>query len=228
VGHQEKIGESMNQVQLIAYFTFLSLFNIYWYITYFLSIRRGFMEKTWGIPMVSLTLNLAWDISGSFLAPSPFAQKVANMGFMLCNLFITYQMFRYWRSDFKTMKGYEFYFFWFLAQVASFGIILVASKEMNDPLLVEVGYVDNFINSALFIAMLYRREGLLGQSIYIGISKFIGTSSVSAMWFIYAWPGTTAETMLFLIAGIAILDISYIVLYYRKAKELGIDVWRRW
>jgi hypothetical protein len=113
--------------------------------------------------------------------------------------------------------------------VGSFGIILVAMKEMNDPLLVEVGYVDNFINSALFIAMLYRRENLLGQSIYIGISKFIGTSAVSIMWFIYAWPGTTPETMYFLIAGIAILDISYIVLYYRKAQELGMkDVWRRW
>lgn len=228
MGHEETVGGAMNQVQLIAYFTFLAFFNIYWYITYFLAIRRGFIDKTWGIPMVSLTLNLAWDISGSFIAPSPFAQKIANMGFMLCNLFITYQMFRFWRSDFKNLKTDEFFLFWLLAQVGSFGIILVAMKEMNDPLLVEVGYVDNFINSALFIAMLYRREGLLGQSIYIAISKFIGTSSVSIMWFIYKWPGTTDETMWFLISGIAILDILYIVLYYRKAKELGIDVWRRW
>jgi hypothetical protein len=228
VGHEEKVGGRMTQVQLIAYFTFLAFFNIYWYITYFLAIRRGFIDKTWGIPMMSLTLNLAWDISGSFLFPSPFAQKVANTGFMLCNLFITYQMFRFWRSDFKNLKTWEFFLFWFLAQVASFGIIIVARGEMNDPLLVEVGYVDNFINSALFIAMLYRRENLLGQSIYIAISKFIGTSSVSIMWFIYKWPGTTEATMLFFIAGIAILDIAYILLYYRRAKELGIDVWRRW
>lgn len=217
-----------SQVKLIAYFTFLSLFNIYWYITYALVIRRGFLDKSWGIPLLSLPINLAWDISGSFLAPSPFEQKIANTGFMLCNLFITFQMFRYWRSTTKNLNGYEFFGFWTLAQFFSFALVLVAAQEMNDPLLVEVGYVDNFINSACFIGMLYWRENLQGQSIYIGLSKLIGTTSVSIMWFIFAWPGTTPATMYVLMGGIFLLDVLYIALYYQKAKALGFDVWRRW
>jgi hypothetical protein len=92
-----------------------------------------------------------------------------------------------------------------------------------------MGYVDNFINSALFIALFFRREGLLGQSIYIGLSKMLGTAAVSGMWLIFPWPGTD-ETLLmpFLIVGIFILDLSYVVLVYRRGREMGLDIFKRW
>ncbi|MDQ7026565.1 MAG: hypothetical protein Q9P44_13530, partial [Anaerolineae bacterium] len=142
---------------------------------------------------------------------------------------ITYQMFRYWRSDFKQLSSFSFFYFWGLAQVASFFIILIGSQELNDPLIIEMGYVDNFINSALFIAMFYRREKLQGQSIYIALSKMIGTAAVSGMWLIFPWPGTD-ETLLmpFLLTSIFVLDLTYTVLVYRQGREMGIDVWRRW
>jgi hypothetical protein len=137
-------------------------------------------------------------------------------------------LFRYWQSDFKQLGRIEFFYLWGLAQIASLFIIVIASVEMDDPLLVEVGYVDNFINSALFIAMFYRRPGLLGQSIYIGISKMLGTGAVTGMWFIFAWPGTTPITMMFLLTGILVLDLTYVALVYRRGREMGIDIWRRW
>lgn len=210
------------------YIGVLVAFNVYWYLTYFLVIRRGFLDKTWGIPIASLTLNLAWDFHGAFIVPSPMLQNLANAGFMACNLIITYQVFRYWRLNFRKLTAFEFYGLWLLAQGLALAIITVGGIEMQDPNLVEIGFLDNFVNSALFIGMFYSREGLRGQSIYIALSKLIGTGAISLSWYLFAWPGTTPITMKFLTVGIFILDAVYVLLVYRRAREMGIDVWRRW
>lgn len=225
-----------SQFAFNLYFGLLLVFNAYWFITYFLVIRRGYIEKTFGIPMVSLSLNLAWDISGAFILPSPLIQEILNMGFVIANGIIALQLFLYWRSDFKGLKPTEFWYFWIMAFSFAFGIILIGSVELNDPGIYKVGFIDNFINSALFIAMFYRRDALLGQSIYIGLSKMIGTAAVSLSWFIFPWPGTEGPwqadggtwLMPFLYAGIFIMDLTYVYLVYRRGKEMNIDVWRRW
>lgn len=136
-------------------------------------------------------------------------------------------MFYYWRDNIKLSQK-AFYSFWIVSQITSFFIIGVGSAELQDPHLVEIGFVDNFINSILFIVMFYNRDGLRGQSIYIALSKAIGTGAISLSWYIFAWPFTTPLTMIFLTIGIAIFDIIYIILVYQRAKEMKIDVWRRW
>jgi hypothetical protein len=228
-----------SQITFNLYFGLLLIFNVYWFMTYILVIRRGAIEKTWGIPMVSLTLNIAWDISGAGLLgvflpdsihlDSPVFQSIINIGFVIANGIITYQMLRYWRSDFTNLTTFEFYFFWLLAQAISFGVIIVGSLELHDPLIFKMGFLDNFVNSALFIAMLYRRPNLLGQSIYIGLSKLIGTAAVSLSSLIFPWPGTEDSPLMpFLFVGIFVLDVVYVVAVYFRAKKMGIDVWRRW
>jgi hypothetical protein len=34
--------------------------------------------------------------------------------------------------------------------------------------------------------------------------------------------------MMFLLTGILVLDLTYVVLVYRRGREMGIDIWRRW
>ncbi len=211
------------------YMFLLFFFNAMWFLTYALVIRRGRLDRMAGIPLFSLTLNLAWDVSGAFIIPSPLYQELINVGFMLINLFITYQWFRYWRNDFEDLSGFEFYFFWGVAQVASFFVVLVGSAELRDVMLFKIGFVDNFINSALFIAMLYRRPRLGGQSIYIGLSKLLGTGAISLASAFNPWPGLAdSRITLPLFVGIFILDMVYVVAYYAKARRLGINPWRRW
>lgn len=228
-----------SQLAFNLYFGLLLIFNVYWFLTYFLVIRRGHIDKTWGIPMVSLTLNIAWDISGAGLLgvflpnsvqlDSPVFQSIINIGFVIANGIITFQMLRYWRSDFTTLTVFEFYFFWIVAQIMSLAIIVIGSIELNDPLIFKMGFLDNFINSILFIAMLYRRPNLLGQSIYIGLSKMIGTAAVSLSSLIFPWPGTDGSPLMpFLFLSIFVLDVVYVVGVYVRAQRIGIDVWRRW
>ena len=221
----------MSQLAIRVAVGLLLIFNFYWILTYFLVIRRGFIERTWGIPMISLTLNIAWDITGAFSTAmrSPAFQKIGNMVFVIANLIITYQMFRYWRSDFNNLSAKEFFFFWAIAQVMSLRIIYIGSIELNDPIIFKMGFVDNLINSALFIAMFYRRPDLLGQSIYIGLSKLIGTGAVSLSSLIAPPPGTEDSLLMpFLFQSILVLDVIYVFLVYKRGQQMGIDIWRRW
>lgn len=210
------------------YIGVLIAFNVYWYITYALAIRRGFLDKSWGVPIASLTLNLAWDFYGGFIVPSPLLQRFANSGFMICNLIITWQVFRYWRRHHPDVTPALFYGLWLLAQVTSLALVYVAGQEMQDPNLVEIGFADNLINSALYIGLFFQRPKLEGQSIYIALSKLIGTGAISFSWYLYAWPHTTPLTMIFLTVWILLFDMVYVLLVYWRSRRLGYAVWRRW
>jgi len=207
----------------------LFLFNLLWFFTYGLVLRRGYLDKVPGVPLFALTLNLAWDVSGAFIVQSPLVQHYIDIGFVVVNVAITLQWFRYWRNDFPKLTAFEFYFFWALAQTVSFFVILLGNIELDDVLLYKMGFIDNFINSALFIAMLYQRSALQGQSIYIGISKLLATGSMSLAMVLRPFPGLEDSVITIpLYVGIVILDVIYVVAYYVKAHRLGVDPWRRW
>ena len=215
----------------IQYQIFILLFNGYWYLTYVLAIRRGYLDKAPAIPLFALTLNLAWDIAGAFILESPGFQFIINMGYVTVNSIFTMQWFLYWRNinGFNKLNKYEFYGFWALAMLVSLAAILLGNTELNDLLGYKIGFVDNFINSILFIAMLYNRDTLAGQSVYIGISKMLGTACMSIASLIFT-PTQVADSVILvpLYIGIFGMDLLYVVLYIIKARRLGVDVWRRW
>jgi hypothetical protein len=207
----------------------LFMFNLLWFFTYALVLRRGYLDKAAGIPLFSLTLNLAWDISGAFIIPSPLIQHYLDIGFVVLNVVFTLQWFRYWRNDFPNLSAFEFFFFWVIAQTMSFFVILLGNIELNDVLLYKMGFIDNFINSILFIALVYQRSALQGQSIYIGITKLLATGSMSLAMILRPVPGLEDSVITIpLYVGIVILDVIYVAAYYAKARRLGIDPWRRW
>ena len=207
----------------------LFLFNLLWFFTYALILRRGYLDKAPGVPLFALTLNLAWDVSGAFIVQSPLIQHVIDIGFVAVNIVITLQWFRYWRNDFPRLSTFEFYFFWALAQVVAFFIVLLGNIELDDVLLYKMGFVDNFINSALFIAMLYRRPALQGQSIYIGISKLLATGSMSLAMYLKPFPGLEDSVITVpLYVAIVVLDVIYVGAFRAKARRLAVDPWRRW
>src|SRR5215204_2995458 len=100
--------------RFFQYQLFILLFNGYWYLTYVLAIRRGYLDKAPAIPLFSLTLNFAWDIAGAFFLESPGFQSIINLGYVTVNSIFTIQWFLYWRNinGFKKLNTYEFYGFW--------------------------------------------------------------------------------------------------------------------
>jgi hypothetical protein len=86
------------------------------------------------------------------------------------------------------------------------------------------GFGLNFMMSILFVFMLYRRDNVDGQSVYIAISKWLGT--VAAYGFMLA-DGIQTPVVNVLYAVVFIFDVIYIKMVYDKCREEGIDPWRR-
>ena len=74
-----------------------------------------------------------------------------------------------------------------------------------------VAFGQNLMMSVLFISMLYQRQSLRGQSIWIAISKMLGTGCASLACFFYAEISQSSILMPFLYIAIFIYDLIYLV-----------------
>jgi hypothetical protein len=202
-------------------------FNLLWLTLYILVIRQGFREKTYGIPMVALWFNLNFDIIDTFIHPAYPIQVVINLIYLVCDLIILYQLVRFWRSDMGQMPAWQFYASMTLAAVGSFVLMMAFIEEVNDIPELRTAWMDVLLNSALFIAMFYRRPNLLGQSIYIGLAKLLGTGPLVLAFYIFPVPGFENSVLLpVLYVGIFLLDLYYVILVYFRSRQLGINPWR--
>jgi len=212
-------------------------FNVLWVLLYILVIRRGHLDKTFGIPVISLCANFAWDIFNSVnrgvtvLSPTP--QPIINGVYAIIDLIIIYQVLRYWRRDFSTVSRGQFYFFFGFALISSFALMQALILEANDLPMWRSAFIDTFLNSALFILMFYRRPGLEGQSLYIGLCKLFGTAPFMLLLYfapqlgIAEYIGLPPSILLPLLwIGIFILDVAYVGLVYQRARQIGLNPWR--
>jgi hypothetical protein len=72
--------------------------------------------------------------------------------------------------------------------------------------------------------MLTTRPGLEGQSLHIALARFLGSLVVIPAQEVEA-PGLRVIWTMY--ATFIILDITYITLYIRRCRVIGIDPWRR-
>lgn len=86
------------------------------------------------------------------------------------------------------------------------------------------GFGLNFMMSILFVFMMYRRDSVDGQSVYIALSKWLG--SVAAFGFMLA-DDISSRVVFVLYAVVFVFDLFYTWQVYRKCREQGIDPWRR-
>ena len=84
---------------LVVVLTLIS--GISWTIVYIDLIRRGFKDKTYGMPLFALAFNIAWEFIFGFLVGGEVSlQKVVNAVWFLFDAVIVYTYFKYGRKDF--------------------------------------------------------------------------------------------------------------------------------
>ncbi len=211
----------------VIYLSLFVNFNIFWFATYYLVIRRGFKDKTYGIPFVALAVNTTWDVYGAFIRPSPSGQAGIDALYVIIDLIIYWQVLKYWQSDQLSMTRFQFYFFVALSLVMSFTLYRAALFELNDVDGVRLAYIDNLINSAFFVMMVIYRPTPAGQSLYIGLFKMIGTGSAIIATAANPWPGTENSSLLPPVyIFIFLLDLIYVILIYRRIRAAGLNPWK--
>lgn len=201
--------------------------GLFWAAAYVLIIKRGFQEKTYGMPLAALCYNITWEFIFSFIVPSRGSYLAINVTWFLLDLVICYQVLRFWPAEITYRLSRWFYPAFAAGLVTAFGLNLCTVYEFSDYSGMYSTWGGNLAVSILFVEMLLRRGSVRGQSLYIALFKMIGTAlfSISLFW----WPPfRTSPLFQFLCAATFFYDMAYTFLVYRQCRAEGIDPWTRW
>ena len=196
-----------------------------WAVAYLLIIKRGFQDKSCGMPMIALCFNFSWELIFGYIEPDAPPQDTVNQVWLLVDAVIVYQYLRYGQR--RLPKGAPTWMFapsFFVSLLLAFGMVMTFTIQFEDFGGPWSGWSMNFAMSGLFIWWVLERDDVDGQSIYIALSKLVGTLGID----LAQHQLTPHDVFLqFLYGGILLLDTVYLVLLYRKMRRLGISPWRR-
>jgi hypothetical protein len=193
---------------MVLFLTLLS--GVAWTIVYIVSIRIGFTQKTYAIPLAALALNIAWEwIHGVHgLITDRSVQTYVNLAWGLADLLIVYTFFRYGRGELPPFLRRWMFIGWGVVVIAAaFVVQWLFVVEFGWPAAAEyAAFLQNLLMSGLFIVMFVARRGPRGQSLVIGLAKWIGTLAPTIVF------GALAGSALILGLGIvcSVFDLTYI------------------
>jgi hypothetical protein len=217
--------------------------GIAWTITYAALVYRGFKDKSFGMPLIPLALNIAWEVVFSFIYPPQDdggMKMVIHTVWAMLDAAIVATFFLYGYKYYAQQYGISkavFYFSAVLAFVASFLIMLLGGPFFKDLLpyfkgeMFEtakfIAYLQNLVISVSFVAMFYSRRSIEGQSFTIGWTKWLGTSMTVGLSYLFVEHPDNWYFMGVIIGTTFILDVWYMVLIYRQLQQEGINPWTR-
>jgi hypothetical protein len=183
--------------------------GVLWTLAYLLMIRRGFLDRTYGMPLVALCANLSWEFIFSFVYPHDLPHRAVNVVWFSFDLVILLQLLLYGPREFAYLPKRVFYAAFALALATSFGVVLAVTLEFDDFDGAYSAFGQNLMMSILFISMLYARRSLRGQSVGIALLKMGGTALASFAFYFYN-PGYNGSVLLpFLYVAILVFDGIY-------------------
>ena len=201
--------------------------GIFWSLTYILVIRRGFKDKTYGMPFAALCANISWETIFSFIHPHAPPQLYINYAWFFLDVIIVLQFLKSGKSEFPKFSIRQFYSAFLMALITAFFLVLFITYEFNDFLGAYAAFGMNLMMSILFITMLLSRNDLRGQSIYIALFKMLGTGIISIAYYLYQPIAQGSFILPFLFVSIFIYDSIYLGMIYQKYREYNIPIWNR-
>jgi hypothetical protein len=232
------------------------LSGVFWLIAYILIIYRGFKDKSYGMPIVALCGNLAWEIifglgiergcaASWSTCPAAIIQG-RNFIWMVFDFVILYTVLKYGRHYFNHPLVKK-YFTWIVlgGVVAAFLVIYTIIQEFwirNAWGVVVNGQVPDFLPLTLQGGSYYTGFGLNVIMSVLFVVMILRRNNVDGQSFYIAfnkWLGTVAAYGFMLADGIQtpvvnvlyaivfLFDVVYMVLVYRKSREQNINPWGR-
>jgi len=142
--------------------------GLFWSATYILIIRRGFKDKTFGMPMAAVCANISWEIIFAFFIPHDAPQIYVNYIWFSLDVVIVIQFLKYGKKEFPNIPKWQFFAVFTLGIAIAIPMILEINYEFEDETGAYAAFGQNLVMSILFVTMLINRKGIGGQSFYIG------------------------------------------------------------
>ena len=193
--------------------------GLFWSITYILIIRRGFKDKTFGMPMAALCANISWEAIFAFFSPHDAPQLYVNYIWFSLDVVIVIQFLKYGKKEFPNIPRWQFYAVFALGISIAVPMILSINYELEDNVGAYAAFGQNLMMSILFVTMLINRIGISGQSFYIALFKMIGTGLSSLAFYLYRPIAQDSILLQFLFVAIFVFDLIYTIGIYRKCKN---------
>ncbi len=199
--------------------------GFFWTAAYILIIRRGWKDRTYGMPLAALGANLAWEFIFSFVLPHQPPQLQVNRVWLLFDLGLLWQTLRFGRErQVHPWLRKNFYALLGAAVVGGFFAVYTITLEFSDWGGMYAAFGQNLMMSLLFIGLAINRENAQGQSLWIAAAKMIGTVLPSIL-FHLTYPRSPLLNFLFI--AIFLADLLYLVLLRRRLLAAGMPTWRR-
>ena len=203
------------------------LSGLCWTVVYIDSVRLGFKDKTYAMPLWTLALNIAWELWHTALGyreQGMVLQVGINAVWALFDLAIVYTYFRYGRRHFPRHLPVRWFIPWSV-------LVLFTAFVLQYFFIVEFGFyhgrayaafLQNLLMSILFIGMLAQRGSGEGQSLMIAANKWVGTLAPTVLFGVIGAEGFDGPSPLILTIGIfcSVFDVIYIGMLARtKARD---------
>ena len=200
--------------------------GLFWSATYILIIRRGFKDKTFGMPIAALCANISWEMIFTFVLPHDAPQIYINYIWFSLDVVIVIQFLKYGKKEFPSIPKWQIFAIFALGVSIAAPLILGISNELGDSVGAYAAFGQNLMMSILFVTMLINRQGIGGQSVYIALFKMIGTGLSSTAFFLYRPIAQDSTLLQFLFVAIFVFDLIYTIGIYRKCKNNKISLKR--
>ena len=193
--------------------------GLFWSATYILIIRRGFKDKTFGMPMAALCANISWEAIFAFYSPHDAPQLYVNYIWFALDAVIVIQFLKYGKREFPNIPRWQFFAIFALGISIAVPMILSINYQLEDNVGAYAAFGQNLMMSVLFVTMLINRQGISGQSFYIALFKMIGTGLSSLAFYMYRPIAQDSAFLQFLFVAIFVFDLIYTIGIYRKCKN---------
>lgn len=193
--------------------------DLLWLAAYILIFRKGFQDRTYGVPAVALALNFTWEILYTIqFPPSDWPHIILRWSWLLADCVIVYQYFRFGKESIvlPTIKRH-FHAISIFLFVNAYIFQLTYRYHFNQPAGYDNAFLINFIMSALFVRFFFLRPDMRGLSYGAAWCKMFGTAILAT---IYAMQRQQSmldySFMLYLYVLTFVFDVTYIVLLARR------------
>ncbi|MEZ5386286.1 MAG: hypothetical protein R3F13_12300 [Prosthecobacter sp.] len=199
--------------------------GLLWTLSYILIIRRAALDKAHAMPLAPLCVNVSYEFIFAFIHPSAPPLNVINMIWFGVDLIIFWQYLRYARAELPQLLPPS----WFLpltglCLAAAFIGVLTFTRDVADWEGNYTGWGDQMLISITMVMLLLRRSSVRGQSIYIVLSRMLGSISLIPLQYIQ---DPRSRFLAFVYVAFVVCDSIYIALYIRQCRLEGINPWKR-
>lgn len=200
----------------------------FWLIAYALMMRRGFADKSFGMPVTALCCNMAWELLLSTAFASPYlAIHLGNILWLAFDLVLLVTILRFGREDFSDKDLVSKHLGALLALGLGMATLLqyLFMEEFGDHKGFFTGWACALLMSVLFIRMLIRRSSMKGQSFLIALSMLLGNAA-AFLWVVNdPLSDTVQRTVMALLICTLFFNLAYVAMTYRVSRSLGVNPW---